>query len=175
MSRFGCNKRIKDPSGNWELSQVLGAKVHIKSMPVSNFFCNMQGSDLYTIENIYFRISLDGKTITVIELAEFPNKIFTWRDIEIVELSTKSIYSDPATCGTFLCGGTILGNKVSLDPSYDDVLEPGESGGIAFIDENGNIISNRFVRILNADVEDPNTDPDSITDIKVNFDGDVLD
>lgn len=174
MSRFGCNRRVKDPSGSWEHSQLLGAKVHVKSLPVSNFFCNINSSDVMTIENIYFRVSLDGKTITVIELSELPGKVFTWRDLEIIELSSKNIYQDPSICGIFLSGMTICGNKVSLEPSYDE--NPTESGNsIAFIDENGTIITNRLVRILGADVENPETDKDDITDIKVNFDGDVLD
>lgn len=173
MSRFGCNRRVKDPSGSWEYSQLLGAKVHVKSLPVSNFFCNINSSDIMTIENIYFRVSLDGKTITVIELAEMPGKIFTWRDLEIIELSCKNIYQVPATCGTFLCGITLCGNKVSSEPSYDESIS--ETGGISFIDDSGVVVSNRLVRIVGADVENPETDNDNITDIKVNFDGDVLD
>lgn len=174
MSRFGCNRRVKDPSGSWEYSQLLGAKVRVKSMPVSNFFCSINASDLLTIDNIYFRVSLDGKTITVIELTEIPGKIFTWRDLEIVELNSRNLYQDPSLCGVFLCGVTLCGNKVSLEPSYDEnPLE--SSGGISVIDESGTIITNRYIRILNADVENPSTDKDEITDIKVNFDGDILD
>ena len=173
MSRFGCNRRVKDPSGSWEYSQLLGAKVRVKSMPVSNFFCNMS-FDILTIDNIYFRISLDGKAITVIELAEMPGKVFTWRDLEIIELNRRNIYQNAALCGTFLCGSTICGNKVSLEPSYND-NPSSEGGGISVIDENGVVVSNRYIRIKNAEVEDPTTDKDNITDIKVNFDGDVLD
>ncbi len=49
------------------------------------------------------------------------------------------------------------------------------SNGIAFIDEKGNIITNRIVRIVGANVEDINTDTNEITDIDVNFNGDILD
>lgn len=173
MSRFGCNKRVKDPSGNWDFLQLIGAKVHVKSVSITNFFCRINSSDLFTIKNIYFRISLDGKAMTIIELAELPDKVFNWRDLEVVELNNKNIYQDPAQCGMFLCGGTLCGNKVSLDPSYDEVNT--SEGGISYMDENGTIITNRYIRIVNADVEDLSTDKDNITDIKVNFDGDVLD
>lgn len=162
-------KRIVGPSGIWEYSQMIGAKVKVKSMPVSNFFGCFSGvNELLTIKDVYFRISLDGKTITVIELVEYPGKIFTWKDLEIVELHVVSQFK--ATCGTFLCDQTLCGYGVDTTASWVDNVN-----GIAIIDEKGNIIRNRIVRIVGADIEPVDTDTNEITDISVNFNGDILD
>ena len=170
MSKFGCGKRIKDPSGNWDYEKLIGAKVSVKSLPVSNFFGCFDGSGNKTIKDIYFRISIDGKAMTIIELEEYPDKIFTWRDLEIIELSNNHKYD--AVCGTFLCGQSICGYNVDkeLSVSEDDTM-----GGLSLIDDNGNLINNRYIRIVGADVEDLNTDNNNITDINVNIDGDILD
>lgn len=171
-SNCNANKRIVGPSGVWEYDQLLGAKVILKSMPVSNFFGTMcSASDKLTIKDICFRISLDGKTITVIELEEYPGKIFTWKDLEIVEINTMTKLKP--ICGKVLCGQSICGYKVDTAPSYLEDLARG--GGISVIDEKGNIITNRYIRILGADVENILTDPDEVTDIDINFNGDVLD
>ena len=170
MSKFGCNKQIKDPSGSWDYEQLIGAKVQVKSLQVSNFFNCFNSSDICTIKNIYFRISLDGKAITVIELDQYPGKVFLWRDLQILELGSRYRYD--AMCGEFLCGQTISGYNVDKEPSQStESLE----GGVSLIDDKGNIISNRYIRIVGADVEDPNTDTNNITDINVNLDGDILD
>lgn len=167
-----ANKRIVGPSGIWEYEQLLGAKVKLKSLPVSNFFgCMCSDSDTLTIKDIYFRISLDGKTITVLELAEYPGKIFTWKDVEVVDISSTAKFK--AICGTFLAGQTLCGYKVSHEPSYLDDLTNG--GGIAVIDDSGKIIRGRYIRFIGADVEDPDTDTNEITDIDINLNGDVLD
>lgn len=166
------NSRIVGPSGIWEYEQLIGAKVKVSSLPVSNFFGCFSGggsNDLLTIKDIYFRISLDGKTITVIELTEYPGKIFTWKDLEIIELNVISKFK--AVCGTFLSNQSICGYGVDTEASWIKDT----SNGIAFIDEKGNIITNRIVRIVGANVEDINTDTNEITDIDVNFNGDILD
>lgn len=160
------NARVVGPTGTWEYTQLLNARVRIKSLPVSNFFCNMSSAtDLYTINDIYFRVSLDGKVISLIELRELPGKFFTWKDLEIVEINITSVTRP--ICGTFNCGRAICGYKVSPDASFGSGI-----GSIAVVDENGNVITNRYVRFVGADVEDINSDKDNITDI--NFNGDEL-
>lgn len=172
MSRFGFNKKISNPSGSWTFEQLIDAKVRVKSSSVGNFMScfGFDSSKLVTIGNIYFRISMDGKAFTVIEIKELPDKVFLWKDIEVVELSNKPRFD--ALCGTFNCGLSIVGYNVDKNPTYgeDDI-----NGGLSLIDDNGTIISNRFIRIVGADVEDPNTDTNNITDINVNLDGDILD
>ena len=89
------NSRIVGPSGIWEYEQLIGAKVKVSSLPVSNFFGCFSGggsNDLLTIKDIYFRISLDGKTITVIELTEYPGKIFTWKVSSLMLLVSLKLY-----------------------------------------------------------------------------------
>lgn len=165
------NSRIVGPSGIWEYEQLIGAKVKVNSLPISNFFGCFSGrcKDLLTIKDIYIRISLDGKAITVIELVEYPGKIFTWKDLEIIELGISSKFK--AVCGTFLSNQSICGFGVDKEASWIKDT----SNGIAFIDEKGNIITNRIVRIVGANIEDINTDTNEITDIDVNFNGDILD
>lgn len=159
MTNCGCS-RVVNPSGIWEYYQLIGAKVYIKSMPVSNFF-NLQNSTKGTIKDILFRITLDGKTITVVELEEYPGKVFTWKDLMIYELV--NAVTVKALCGGFLCGTTICGLDVDKSPSYDENI----SGGISIIDENGNIISSRLIRFVGASVEDIRTDTDDITDVSI--------
>lgn len=161
------NQRIVGPTGTWDYVQILGAKVIIKSLPISNFFGTMcSNSDLFTIEDIYFRISLDGKVITIIKLVEYPDKFFTWKDLEIVEVNVKAKFKP--ICGTFNCGQAICGYKVNKEASFGL-----GNCGVAVIDENGNIISGRFVRFVGADVEDITNDKDNVTDIS--FNGDEID
>lgn len=163
-------KRIQGPSGVWEYDQLLGAKVRLKSMPISNFFsCQGGVSEVFTIKDITFRISLDGKTITIIELSEMPGKVFTWKDLEVIDIAVTAKFK--ALCGTFCAAQTLCGYKVSGEPSY---LE-GITGGVAVVDDMGNIISGRYIRFVGADVEDLGTDTDEVTDIDINISGDVLD
>lgn len=160
MTNCGCS-RVVNPSGVWEYYQLIGAKVYIKSTPVSNFFNLQNSSSVATIKDIYFRITVDGKTITIIELEEYPGRVFTWKDLMIHELV--NAVRVVATCGTFLCGGTLCGLDVDKSPSYDTQI----SGGISIIDENGNIINSRLIRFVGASVEDIRTDTDDITDVSI--------
>lgn len=165
------NIRIVDPSGNWEYEQLLGAKVILKSTPISNFFqncSNVSSNGVHIIKDIYFRVSIDGKAITIIELEDIPDKFFTWRDIEIRELNPSSIYRP--ICGTFYSGQAICGYNVDKNPTY---LEGLTNGGIVILSDNGEVISNRYVRFVGAGVEPLFNDENEITDI--NFNGEILD
>ena len=82
MSNCSC-KRIICPDGVWDKDDLIGAHVKVASMPGSNFFQIQDADKICTIKEIYFRVSLDGKTITVIELNEYPGVIFTWKDLLI--------------------------------------------------------------------------------------------
>ena len=160
MTNCGCS-RVIDPSGVWEYYQLIGAKVYIKSTPVSNFFNLQNASSTATIKDIYFRITVDGKTITIIELKEYPGRVFTWKDLMIHEIVNSVRVK--ALCGTFLCGTGICGLDVDKSPSYADQI----TGGISIIDENGNIINSRLIRFVGASVEDITTDTDDITDVSI--------
>lgn len=159
-SNCGCN-RVKGPSGMWGYYQLIGAKVYIKSMPVSNFFNCQNAGDVFTIKDVFFRITLDGKAITVIELEELPGKVFTLKDLMISEIVNSNIVLP--ICGTFVSGTAICGLDVDKSPSYIDNI----MGGISIIDDEGTLISNRKIRFVGATVEDLRTDPDDVTDISI--------
>ena len=102
------DKCVKDPSGLWEFENMIGAKVTIKSMPIGNFFKMTSTSKVYTIKNIYFRVSLDGKVITNIELdgEEYEGIYFNWKDLIIQDVNkiTKPIVDRVnSSCGTITC------------------------------------------------------------------------
>lgn len=125
MSNCGC-KRDMDPAGIWDYQNMIGAQVKVKSMPVSNFSSGIMASDTYTIGDIYFRVSLDGKTITVIRIKELPDLFFTWKDLEIIKTLT---YSNALT-GATKVGNTIVG--WGIDSDIDT-----ENDGDDFIDLEG--------------------------------------
>lgn len=79
-------KRIICPDGIWTASDLVGAHVKVMSMPATNFFQIQDADKVCTIKDINFRISLDGKAITTIELKEFPGKVFTWKDLCVIGL-----------------------------------------------------------------------------------------
>lgn len=77
------------PDGIWDRGDLIGAHVRVNSMPGINFSAFQDADKVCTISDIYFRVTLDGKTTTIIKLAEYPKLIFTWRDLEIVEVLNK--------------------------------------------------------------------------------------
>ena len=89
MTNCECKRMVK-PHGTWTLEELIGARVKISSMPVTNFAGGGFDTETpCTIKDIYFRVSLDGKTITIIELEEFPGYFFTWKDLEIEAILVK--------------------------------------------------------------------------------------
>ena len=118
-----------DPAGIWDFQNMIGAQVKVKSMPISNFSSGIMASNIYTIDNIYFRVSLDGKTITIIRLRELPDLFFTWKDLEVVKTMSYGL----ALTGNFKVGMTVVGygdmTEEDLDDSENiDVLEDIEEG-----------------------------------------------
>ena len=101
-------------------------------------------------------------------MKEFPDKLFTPRDLEVIRINPCE--SATAICGQFICGQALCGYNVSSEGSFDDKID-----GLALVDENGNIITDRYIRILESSTEDINTDEDRITDIDINIKGNVLD
>ena len=83
-------KRLVGPYGSWTREELIGAHVRISSMPVSNFA--IRGFDCHqvcTIKDIIFRISNEGKAITIILLDQFPDYFFTWKDLEVIGIVVK--------------------------------------------------------------------------------------
>jgi hypothetical protein len=84
---FCKNNEIRIPKenqqGNISLDKVRGSKVIIKSLTISNGF-NWEPikNKEYTISDIAFRISTDGKCFTIVKIKEIPDRTFTLKDIE---------------------------------------------------------------------------------------------
>lgn len=103
-----CRKtRVTDPAGVWDYRNLVGAEVRISSSSVSNLnnIFAFDNTTIHTIEDIYFRVTTDGKTITIIRLKDMPDCIFTWKDLEVLNLSMPS----NAICGMGCCGNIICG------------------------------------------------------------------
>lgn len=108
MNNSLCHKkRITDPSGIWDPTQLIGAHVAVKSMPVSNNFDAGFKRNLTDciVKKVYYRISTDGKAITVVELAEIPEYFFTLKDLEFLNIQNTFL----SICGVAICGNTICG------------------------------------------------------------------
>lgn len=83
-------KRLPEniPSGEVSYQELIGAKVKVISG------CSVQ-SDLrgirepsFTIEDIKYRVTVDGKTMTLIKIKELPKNTFTLKDIEIISINS---------------------------------------------------------------------------------------
>lgn len=162
-------RRVKSPNGTWNYDSLIGGKVRIRSTAVTNFFGSFMASETCTIKDIYFQISLDGKAITIIEVAEYPGKFFTWKDLEVIEVAEGQMMN--ATCGLFAAGESQAGRNVSHEPTWLEDIK----NGIAIIDKDGNVIINRYIRLTNATVEDVlmgESGENNVTDIT--FCGDII-
>ncbi len=161
------NQRIRcnDPQGNWDVKNLIGSKVKVKSMPISNFMQNefKYAGKLLTVSEVYIRVSSEGKAITVIETEELPNKFFTLKDLQILSLN-EHLQSD-ATCGDFCSSQSSAGHDV----------DPSSITGVAIIDDNV-VFDDSYVKFTGAvDVEETyNEDKKSVV-LNVNINGDVLD
>lgn len=79
--------RVVDNSGLISISQVIGAKVYIKSITMGNAWnWKDSGKRTYTVKDVGFRISVDGKCFTILTLEEC-DEIFTLKDIEFIKLN----------------------------------------------------------------------------------------
>lgn len=89
MTTNNCKyKRETDPAGVWNYSDLIGATIRIKSLPITAFgTIRLTSGDICKIEDIVFRISLDGKTITRIITKEYPDLQLTFKDIEVLKLA----------------------------------------------------------------------------------------
>jgi hypothetical protein len=77
-----------EQSGVAAYENIIGAKVKVVSLTMqNNHLWHGKKNELFTIKKIGFRITVDGKCHTIIELEEICNRTFTLRDLEFVELS----------------------------------------------------------------------------------------
>ena len=86
------NKRLikfDEASGVIDYTQLLGAKVRVKQITGVTQWIGRRNT-LYTIQDIKFRILLDGKCYALVTLAECPENTFLLKDIEIESLNEQS-------------------------------------------------------------------------------------
>lgn len=82
-------RRIKrtEIAGDIDIENIIGAKVYVKSVSGQNGWrWTEREKSLFTISGISFRVSIDGKCFTLVELEEFKDRMFTLKDLEFVEL-----------------------------------------------------------------------------------------
>lgn len=75
------------PDGVWTRDDIIGAKVKIASIPAMAFSGKVDFSRTYTLKDIEFRVSLDGKVVSLVKLEEFPDEPpLTLKDIEVISI-----------------------------------------------------------------------------------------
>ena len=85
---------MTSPVGTWEPSQLIGAKVKVKSMSLRSSLFGFDSDSIYVITDIGFRMSKLGKAYGVVYLDGFGTKEFVWKDLEILSLDTTKLFAD---------------------------------------------------------------------------------
>lgn len=108
------NRRCTSPAGTWDYHNLIGATVEIKSLPLAAYwgYQEVVTSGEYKISDIKFRVSVDGKVFTVVELEGLEGRTFLWKDLEIKCLGNYTNMSEAnsiigrsgATAGGVICG-----------------------------------------------------------------------
>ena len=86
------NKRLikfDEASGLIDYTQLLGAKVRVKQISGVTQWIGRKNI-LYTVQDIKFRILLDGKCYALVTLTECPENTFLLKDIEIESLNEEN-------------------------------------------------------------------------------------
>lgn len=81
--------KFDEASGLIDYTQLLGAKVRIKQISGVTQWIGRKNIQ-YTIQDVKFRILLDGKCYTLVTLAECPENTFLLKDIEIESLNEEN-------------------------------------------------------------------------------------
>lgn len=76
-----------DPCGIWELKNMIGAKVKIKSVSGWNISGTADEDVLYTIEAIDFQINQDKLITAIVKLKEKAGKSYIFPDLEICQIA----------------------------------------------------------------------------------------
>jgi hypothetical protein len=167
---MGCkNTGTTCISGVWSIDDLIGATVSIVASScgdLGTFRVARDTDEEFVVDDVIFRITEDGKIMPGIVLEGIEGRIYNLREIKILAKAQPVL---EAICGEFLCSQAMAGyGSTSSDASTTE-------GGLSVIDEAGNVISNRYIRLGSATVEDITTDEDEITDIDINVTGNVLD
>ncbi len=126
---------VTSPAGVWDHNSLIGASVHIKSLPVSSLF-SFDDSKIYTISDIKFRLNSYGKCISSIHLNGV-DKVFAWKDLEVTGLDL-TLYKD-SICGEFCCGQSICGYGQGLYGRTEDEIKKSttDDGNTIIVIDNG--------------------------------------
>ena len=81
--------KFDEASGLIDYTQLLGAKVRVKQISGVTQWIGKKNI-LYTIQDVKFRILLDGKCYALVTLAECPENTFLLKDIEIESLNEEN-------------------------------------------------------------------------------------
>ena len=99
---MSCRSNIE---GTWSYNDLIGSKFKIKSIRLSYYgSINRFGAFKYsgeelTLKAIYFRVSTDGKILTLFRMEEVCGKLFLPKDLELIEISPVS--NESTICGRF--------------------------------------------------------------------------
>ena len=149
----------------------------MSSLPVvSAYREHMSGasrSQQLKVENVVFRVSRDGKILPLYKLEGlneyYPSNILT-------VLSVNNVPDKTSICGWVLSGESMCGYKCESSMYDAKELLGITSGGVTIVNDDGSVVvSERAINIVGATIEDPDTDTDDVTQIEINFKGDILD
>lgn len=161
--------------GTWNYKNIIGSTVALSSLPVSSAYSGerLSGSQNLTVENVVFRVSRDGKILPLYKLKGlneyYPSNLIT-------VLSINPVPDKTSICGWILSGESMCGYKCESIMYDAKELLGITSGGVTIVNDDGSIVvKERAINIVGATVEDPDLDTDDVTQIEINFKGDILD
>lgn len=68
------------------IPDLIGAKVKVGSLTMSNGLkWNRPADEIYTVSDVKFRVTIDGKCHTIVTLAEITDRTFALKDLKLVE------------------------------------------------------------------------------------------
>lgn len=181
-SHCGCSphhreEKPKPLEGTWNYKNIIGSTVSLSSLPVvSAYREHMSGasrSQCLKVENVVFRISRDGKILPLYKL-EGLNEYYPSNLITV--LSINPVPDKTSICGWILSGESMCGYKCESIMYDAKELLGITSGGVTIVNDDGSVIvKERAINIVGATIEDPDKDTDDVTQIEINFKGDILD
>ena len=112
MALLKKKPKPKPLEGSWGYKDIVGSKISISSLPVvaayRNVLAGSSRSQDLTIEDVIFRVSRDGKVITLYKFLGideyYPSQYLTILCVDPVPSKT-------AICGCILCGEALCGHN----------------------------------------------------------------
>jgi hypothetical protein len=100
--------------GTWSYRDLIGSRFKLKSISFSlnkslKKDCQLRFSEQeLTLEEVYFRVTTDGKVFTLFKMKEVCGTLFLPRDVELLDINP--VDTSNAVTGQFICGKVIVGN-----------------------------------------------------------------